>query len=200
MCKLLLHVNFANNSHYFCISGARLSQDWPQEPEAQQPEGRCQDRRTSSSPPGAGCRCGYGEHFAPYSDAEMDAVFDLLLARVEAILAKNVAYVGFTTRSDSGFDTEVAAWVTSRRAQQFAPAVTQLDGTLFKNRQDLEDFGFKVEILHQHQFAYNCRMLETKIHRAFHASHHRLWRKVGSGSYYLKEEDLQVWGARATRT
>ena len=105
---------------------------------------------------------GYGEHFAPYSDAAMDAALEPLLTRVEAILAENLVrfftlltpctplilpwqgYVGFTTRSDSGFDAEVAAWVTSQRAFQYAPAVTQLNGTLFKNRQDLEDFGFKV--------------------------------------------------------
>jgi hypothetical protein len=109
----------------------------------------------------------------------MDAALEHSLTRVEAILAENVACVGFTARSDSGFDTEVAAWVTSRRAQQFAPAVTQLDGTLFKKRQDLEDFGFKVEILRQHQFAYNCRMLERKIHRAIQSSPHRLWKKIG---------------------
>jgi hypothetical protein len=136
----------------------------------------------------------YREHFAPYSDIQMDAALAPMLTRVEAILAENLGYLGMTTRSDQGFDFEVAAWVSSARAQQYAPAVTHLDGTLFQNRQALEAFGFQVEILHQHQFAYNCRVLETKIHRAFQASPNRLWRlwrKVGSGSYFLKEKDLQ---------
>ncbi len=108
---------------------------------------------------------GYGEHFAPYSDAAMDAALEPAIARVAALMPEHLVrspcfftrltpctpfilpwqlYSGFTTRSDAGFDTEVAAWVTARRAQQYAPAVTLLDGTLFKNRKHLEDFGFKV--------------------------------------------------------
>jgi hypothetical protein len=70
-------------------------------------------------------------------------VFTLLTPCTLLILPWQL-YAGFTTRSDAGFDAEVAAWVTARRAQQYAPAVTQLDGVLFKNRQDLEDVGFKV--------------------------------------------------------
>ena len=42
------------------------------------------------------------------------------------------------------FDYEVAAWATWRRALQYVPAATRLDGSLFKNRQDLEAFGFTV--------------------------------------------------------
>ena len=57
----------------------------------------------------------------------------------------------------------------------------------------------QVEILHQHQFAYNCRMLETKIHRAFQASPNRHWRKVGSGSYFLKSFSRLLSGGAGRR-
>ena len=56
-----------------------------------------------------------------------------------------------------------------------------------------------MEILHQHQFAYNCRVLETKIHRAFQASPNRHWRKVGSGSYFLKSFSRLLSGGAGRR-
>ena len=45
-------------------------------------------------------------------------------------------------------------------------------------------------------FAFNCRVLETMLHRSFHASRNRLWVKVGAGSYYLSEAALQVCRVR----
>jgi hypothetical protein len=40
---------------------------------------------------------GYGEHFAPYSDAAMDAALEPSLTRVEAILAENLVRFCFHT-------------------------------------------------------------------------------------------------------
>jgi hypothetical protein len=52
------------------------------------------------------------------------------------------------------------------------------------------------QILHTSAFAFNCRVLETMLHRSFHASRNRLWVKVGAGSYYLSEAALQVCRVR----
>ena len=50
----------------------------------------------------------------------------------------------------------------------------------------------QVETLHRSTFAFNCRVLETELHRSFKTSTNRLWANVGSGSYFLKDEDIKV--------
>ena len=50
----------------------------------------------------------------------------------------------------------------------------------------------QVEVLHTSSFAFNCRVLETELHRAFKTSPNRLWQVTGSGSYRLKPEDIKV--------
>jgi hypothetical protein len=49
----------------------------------------------------------------------------------------------------------------------------------------------QVQVLHTSSFAYNCRALETMLHREFHPSPSRLWMKQGAGSYYMSDEALQ---------
>ena len=49
----------------------------------------------------------------------------------------------------------------------------------------------QVEVLHTSSFAFNCRVLETGLHRRFKKSINRLWQKTGAGSYRLKPEDIQ---------
>jgi|LauGreDrversion4_2_1035121.scaffolds.fasta_scaffold935594_1 hypothetical protein len=48
----------------------------------------------------------------------------------------------------------------------------------------------QVHILHTSPFAFNCRVLETRLHRTFHSSPSRLWMKIGAGSYYMSEAAL----------
>jgi hypothetical protein len=50
--------------------------------------------------------------------------------------------------------------------------------------------NIKMEVLHSSRFAYNCRVLETRLHRKFHSAINRLWSHVGAGSYYLSEQAL----------
>lgn len=118
------------------------------------------------------------------------------------------AYIGFTWRSGKGFEEEVARWALCHR--NLNPAITRLDGRLISNLQDLLDLGFgsrcliihlirapnshllQVETLHRSTFAFNCRVLETELHRSFKTSTNRLWANVGSGSYFLKDEDIKV--------
>ena len=113
------------------------------------------------------------------------------------------AYIGFTWRSGAGFDTEIARWAVAT-----ASAITRLDGEPIGGRQDLEALKFRVrfcvlmfcvqphfpqvEILIQNSVAFNMRVVETALHRKFHQNTHRLWQKIGAGSYYLKDEDIQV--------
>ena len=47
-----------------------------------------------------------------------------------------------------------------------------------------------MEVLHSSRFAYNCRVLETRLHRKFHSAINRLWSHIGAGSYYLSEQAL----------
>ncbi len=49
----------------------------------------------------------------------------------------------------------------------------------------------QVQVLHTSSFAFNCRVLETRLHREFHSSPSRLWMKKGAGSYYMSDAALQ---------
>jgi hypothetical protein len=49
----------------------------------------------------------------------------------------------------------------------------------------------QVEELASDNFAYNMRMLETSLHRAFHHNPARLWSKIGAGSYFLSDEAIE---------
>ena len=49
----------------------------------------------------------------------------------------------------------------------------------------------QVKVLHTSSFAFNCRVLETRLHREFHSSPSRLWMKRGTGSYYMSDAALQ---------
>jgi hypothetical protein len=49
----------------------------------------------------------------------------------------------------------------------------------------------QVQVLHTSSFAFNCRVLETRLHREFHSSPSRLWMKRGTGSYYMSDAALQ---------
>jgi hypothetical protein len=49
----------------------------------------------------------------------------------------------------------------------------------------------QVEVLHTCSFAFNCRVLETGLHRRFKDNHNRLWQKTGAGSYRLKDADIE---------
>ncbi len=40
-------------------------------------------------------------------------------------------------------------------------------------------------------FAYNMRMMETSLHRAFHDNPARLWSCKGAGSYFLSDEAIE---------
>jgi hypothetical protein len=47
-----------------------------------------------------------------------------------------------------------------------------------------------VEVLHSSRFAYNCRVLETRLHRKFHSMINRLWRQIGAGYYCMSDKAL----------
>jgi hypothetical protein len=61
-----------------------------------------------------------------------------------------------------------------------------------KTRRDLEDLGFQVDVLHESSFMFNCRVLETHLHATFHSDNRRLWQKIGTGSYSMSDEAIQV--------
>jgi hypothetical protein len=50
----------------------------------------------------------------------------------------------------------------------------------------------QMEVLHSSSFAYNCRVMETRLHREFKHSANRMWSYIGAGSYYLSEKAIQV--------
>lgn len=131
-----------------------------------------------------------GLHCEVYSNQQFAELLTILLRRVETILRTCIAYIGFTWRSGRGFDIEVARWA-NQRDRRCKPAITRLDETPITDLQDLLDLDFQVETLHRSAFAFNCRVLETELHRSFKHSNNRLWTNVGSGSYFLKDEDIQ---------
>jgi hypothetical protein len=49
----------------------------------------------------------------------------------------------------------------------------------------------QVEELASNNFAYNMRMMETSLHRAFHDNPARLWTAIGAGSYFLSDEAIE---------
>jgi hypothetical protein len=145
-----------------------------------------------------------------YTSEKFAELLAILRRRVEIILMTCIAYIGFTWRSGKGFDLEVARWANEGDGR-YTPAITRRDGQPIAKLQDLLDLGFQVETLHlgsikkkpnshpsqvetlhRSAFAFNCRVLETELHRSFKHSDNRLWLNVGSGSYFLKEEDIQV--------
>ena len=120
------------------------------------------------------------------------------------------AYLGFTWRSGAGFDTEIARWAVAP-----ASAITRLDGEPIGGRRDLEDLNFRVrfcvlmfcvqphfpqvEILIQNSVAFNMRVVETALHRKFHQNLHRLWQKIGAGSYYMPQRRGHTGKLRSSR-
>lgn len=56
--------------------------------------------------------------------------------------------------------------------------------------EDLQSLGLEMEVLHSSRFAYNCRVLETRLHRKFHSMINRLCSRIGAGSYYMSEQAL----------
>lgn len=50
----------------------------------------------------------------------------------------------------------------------------------------------QMEVLHSSNFAYNCRVMETRLQREFQSSNNRLWSCIGAGSYYLSEKAIKV--------
>jgi hypothetical protein len=131
--------------------------------------------------------------FAPYSDNIMDAILAPLIERVTAIMRENLASIGFSMLDGPAFVREMARWASSLKwaNPSFPPAITSRDGVPIETWEDLESMGFqvsvascifthlcnisctpfslnsKVEILHSSRFAYNCRVLETRLHRKF---------------------------------
>ena len=49
----------------------------------------------------------------------------------------------------------------------------------------------QVEELASDNFAYNMRMLETSLMRAFHHDPVRLWSHRGAGSYFLSDKAIE---------
>jgi hypothetical protein len=49
----------------------------------------------------------------------------------------------------------------------------------------------QVEEIASNNFAYNMRMMETSLHRAFHDNPARLWNARGAGSYFLSDEAIE---------
>jgi len=72
-------------------------------------------------------------------------------------------------------------WICSKLCHMCFPAATISLGT-------------QVEVLHYSSFAFNCRVIETRLHRALQHSNNRLWSKIGAGSYYLSATAIQVSG------
>jgi hypothetical protein len=72
-------------------------------------------------------------------------------------------------------------WISSKLCHMCFPTATLSLGT-------------QVEALHSSLFAFNCRVLETRLHRALQHSNNRLWSKIGAGSYYLSASAIQVSG------
>ena len=111
---------------------------------------------------------------------------------------------------------EIARWASSTQwatnGGRCPPAIRRRNGSLIETWEDLKGMGFEVractchilfelvsdslstqmEVLHSSSFAYNCRVMETRLHREFKESVNRLWSKIGAGSYYLPEKAIQV--------
>jgi hypothetical protein len=57
---------------------------------------------------------------------------------------------------------------------------------------DLEALGLQVEVLHTSSFMFNCHVLETHLRSTFHGNNRRLWQKIGTGSYSMSDEAIEV--------
>jgi hypothetical protein len=114
------------------------------------------------------------------------------------------------------FNREIARWASSTQwatnGGRCPPAIRRRNGSLIETWEDLKSLGFEVrvctchilfelvsvslstqmEVLHSSSFAYNCRVMETRLHREFKESVNRLWSHIGAGSYYLSEKAIQV--------
>lgn len=123
-------------------------------------------------------------------------------------------YIGFTKYSfgEPGFLREICRWAFKRVNKIGEPtsAITKRDGLEITSWKDLEDLGFEVrlmlrcnavccpsyavvmqvQVLHTSSFAFNERVLETRMHRKYHTYPSRLWMKIGAGSYYMSEAAL----------
>jgi hypothetical protein len=124
-------------------------------------------------------------------------------------------YIGFSKFSfgEPGFLREICRWALKRVNQlgQDTSAIKRRDGLDIKSWEDLVELGFEVrsmfcytanccpsdtvvmqvKVLHTSSFAFNCRVLETRLQREFHSSPSRLWMKIGAGSYYMSDAALQ---------
>jgi hypothetical protein len=123
-------------------------------------------------------------------------------------------YIGFSKFSfgEPGFLREICRWALKRVNKRglTTSAIQRRDGQEIRSWMDLADLGFEVcilrytaiccssnavvmqvQVLHTSSFAFNCRVLETRLHREFHSSPSRLWMKKGTGSYYMSEAALQ---------
>ena len=124
--------------------------------------------------------------------------------------------LGFSMMDGDAFIKEIARWASSTTwatsGGRCAPAIRRRDGLLINTWEDLKGMGFEVractchivlnlvsvslstqmEVLHSSSFAYNCRVMETRLQREFKESANRLWSCIGAGSYYLSEKAIQV--------
>lgn len=124
-------------------------------------------------------------------------------------------YIGFSKFSfgEPGFLREICRWALKRKNDlgQDTSAIKRRDGLDIRSWKDLVELGFEVrfmlrcnavccpsdtvvmqvKVLHTSSFAFNCRVLETRLHRELHSSPSRLWMKTGTGSYYISDAALQ---------
>jgi len=132
------------------------------------------------------------------------------------VLKCTQVYIGFSAMDGVAFMKEIARWASSTQwatnGGRCPPAIRRRNGSLIETWEDLKGMGFEVractchilfelvsdslstqmEVLHSSSFAYNCRVMETRLHREFKESVNRLWSKIGAGSYYLPEKAIQV--------
>jgi hypothetical protein len=71
------------------------------------------------------------------------------------------------------------------------PWASRCDYTLCPHRCTLSLTLMQVEELASDNFAYNMRMLETSLMRAFHHDPVRLWSHRGAGSYFLSDKAIE---------
>ena len=124
-------------------------------------------------------------------------------------------YIGFSKFSfgEPGFLREICRWALKRVNDlgRDTSAIKRRDGLEIRSWEDLVELGFEVrfmlrcnavccpsntvvmqvQVLHTSSFAFNCRVLETRLHREFHSSPSRMWIKIGAGSYCMSDAALQ---------